>query len=514
MRLTHLFRLFYRLLLCIPLLSLLAASPVTASGGTSPSVHTLRLNPNLLRIRKTIPNLKLPEKQKKKKVKPGGPDPSSAFDLVDMVDDEALVSDLEKVAGWNPHLLFQDIEVPTLFYYLPQELRLVYDESGYLFRVQYNSMQGADKESVLVSMELKAPYHSRDVKVLEKILRSYWDPASEVKALPAFGAQADLETFTAGFSIEAGQLHLTAPSTLRQSCNLVLNLTPDQAEALIAQVSSAGVSGNLNVPLGDLPVSIPIVLAFDRFSGEILGGLKQWQNGLKVERIKNLALFPVRINSVNAFKSRGNSIHLERKSLKKQVIIKPQGAKSFRIPTVKKLFGSGVIMAWLDTEIISDCQSCRDYITKKIRGGIGTSPMETVTFDVIPNVFDQYDLYKIIIEVKSRYFSANGNHEETRELEITPGNQKPVSLNLYIPSGMDSTRFAYRLRIISSDGREFVQEQWQQGKHSNTIGTYQLKPILGETENRTGSTGAYENGENMDSPHDDGGYDDGGYYEN
>ncbi len=492
----------------------------TGTGGVQAaparSLQLMHLNPAALKLIKANPNLRLPDKTGHKKVKPQGPDPSTALDLVDMVDDEAVISDLEEVAGWNPHLLFQDSAVPTLFYYIPRELRLVYDSSGYNLRVQYNSIQGAEQGSVLITMEIKAPYHSGDVKVLEKILKSNWDPASEVRALPAFGAQADLETITAGFGLDAGQLHLTSPSTLRQACSLVINVTPDQAEALIAQMSSTGVSGNLNVPVGERPVSIPVILAFDRFSGEVLEGLKEWQNGKKVDRLINLALFPVRIKSVNAFVSQGNSLKLRSKSLKKSVVIKPRGAKPFRLPSVSKLFGHSVVMAWLDTEIISDCKSCRKHIDKMVRSGIGTSPMETVTFEAIPDVFDQYNLYKLIVEVKSRFFSANGDYEEVREMEITPDSSKSASVNLYIPPGMQKSRFQYRLRVISADGREILQDSWQPGTSTHIyLGSYQLRPVLGEPPQNESDTdtGNEDNGNGQDADSGNADEGDGGYYD-
>ena len=462
---------------------LVTLSPALASSGsTSTQMRTLKLNPRLIKIQRALPNLKLPEKSPQhKKAKPGGPDPSSAFDLVDMVDDESLISDIEEVAGWNPHLLFQDSAVPTLFYYIPRELRLVYDASGYHLRVQYNSIQGADQGSVLVTMELKAPYHSGDVKVLEKILKTNWDPASEVRALPAFGAEADLETLTAGFGFAPEQLHLTSPSTLRQACSLVVSMTPDQAEALIAQMSGSGVSGTLNVPVGENPVSIPVILSFDRFSGDILGGLKEWQSGQKVERLVNLAFFPVRLKSVNAFVMRGGTLKLERRPLKKSVKIAPKGAKPFRLPSVRKIFGSNVLMAWLDTELITQCKSCREHIDKMVRSGIGTSPMETVSIEAIPDVFDQYSIYKIIVEVKSRFFSASGDREDVRELVLTSDQSRDESLNLYVPPGNSGPLFMYRLRVISQDGRETVQNAWQPGTTKHIyLGSYQLSPLLGE----------------------------------
>ncbi len=477
---------------------LIMSASLASAANTLLQLKPVQLNPSIIRIRKNLPNLKLPPKKPSHtKVKPGGPDPASAFDLVDMVEDENIISALDQVSGWNPHLLFQDLTIPTLFYYIPRELRLVYDASGYHFRVQYNSLQAQENGSVLVSMDLKAPYHSGDVKVLEKILRQCWDPASEVKALPAFGAEADLENLTAGFGFSGDQIHLTTPSTLRQACSMVISMTPDQAEALIAQMSGPGVSGTLNVPVGERPVSIPVILAFDRFSGEILGGLRQWQQGQKVNRIVNLAMFPVRLTAVNAFVMQGGRLIFQSKALKKSVKIAPKGAKPFRLPSAKRIFGNGMLMAWIDTEIISQCKSCRKEIEKRVRSGIGTTPMETVTFEAIPDIFDRYSIYKLIVEVRSRYFSANGEEPETREIEITGENDAPSEVRLYIPEGAGHAPFSYRLRVISADGREHTQETWQPGTNTHIyIGSFQLAPMLGNPDTSSDVMGG-ESGTNV-----------------
>ncbi len=448
----------------------LACSAQALAGSGDSRFHPLFIPADKSRLLLKLPKIKLPEATPGRKVQPGGPDPSSSFDLIDLVEDDLLVTSLERVAGWNPHLIYQDSNDTALFYYIPRELRLAHDENGYQFKVQYNSTEGNDA-SVLVTLRLAAPYHPGDVKLLKKLINIYFRKylgtspglSMKVRALPALGAEADLEAFTTSFGITTEQVYLDCASTLRQPCTLMLRMTPDQAEAFIAQLFDGELSSSLKLPLGEEAISIPLLLDFSRFSGEYFKELQQWRQGQKVDHLTNITDFPLTVESVSAFVEESDHIRLESKRLKKQVSFPPGGSRPFRLPTPKKIFSRRLIMAWIDAELEGSCEQCLKHIKEATMKGIGMSPLESATIEAMPDVFERFDLYKLLIEVRSPYFSTGGKRLKTRLFTLSGEEEgNIVKFGLFIPPNLPPERklFEYRLRVVTREGEIADQKGW------------------------------------------------------
>ncbi len=391
--------------------------------------------------------------------KPGGPNPTEQYGLIDMGADEDLIAGLQDAVGWKPHELYQDKNISTLFYYVPQELRLTFDEGRYGIQIQYNSLEDIE-DAVLVVMKLRAPYHNGDVKLLRELLKSVLhDSRIEVRALPALDTQTDLEAFAAKLGVKPEQISLAAPSNLRETYELTIHMSPDQVEALLAQMNSAGMAQPLTIPLGEHSISLDLMLAFDRFSGSYLQGLSAWRRGRTVDRLGNASPFPVHITGVSAVVKQGGRLTLKSRPLKKPVTLAPGQKKPFRLPSPGKIFGSGLQMVWLDTGLDTDCAHCRARIDKEIRSGIALPPLKKVRFEAIPSVFERADLYKLIVEVRSPYFTAGRNRTITKNLELSP-EQAAAPVRLYDPGRKTNKLFEYRLQAIGMDGQVTEEDQW------------------------------------------------------
>lgn len=420
-----------------------------------------------------------------KPVKPEGPDPKSAVDLSDMINDTALLEDLAFTCGWDPHLIFQDKAAGNVFYYLPRAFLLVHNENtGYGLNVQYNHLKGEGGASVMMTAELAAPHHTGDIQLLKSILKQAFElkPGDKLtlKSISGIGAAADMEGMTAGLSVPPERINLTLPSHLKKAFRLTLSLTPDETEEVLAQVSREGISGNLNVKVGEELVPVPIHIQYLNFSGTRVDGFQQWADNRPIGKIRNITRFPLQMESINGYKVTAGKLERISKKLKPSTLL-PGRKKSFRLPPVSKVLGSNIMIAWLGTQIDADCADCIKTVDKQVRKGVATASGNPVKFEAIPMVFSDFELYKIIVQVQSPYFNAEPGKVEIREAELTEENNIHKDLAIYQPDGKgaEPLLFKYRLKLITAEGKLVVEDKWNDSRTlSRFFGASQIEPLL------------------------------------
>ncbi len=422
-----------------------------------------------------------------KPVKATGPDPKAAIDLADMIDDTDLLEDLAVSCGWDPHLIFQDKTAGNVFYYLPREFLLVHDETtGYGLNVQYNHLKDEDKPSVMLTAQLAAPHHTGDILLLKNILKQAFDlkPADKLtlKSISGIGATADVQAIAAGLSLPPERISVTMPSHLKQSFRLVLSLNQDETEEVLAQIAREGLFGSLNVKVGEDFVPIPMQLKYLEFVGNRVDGFTQWVDNKPVGVLRNITRFPVKIDSINCYKVSKGQLERISKNLKPSTIL-PGKNKTFKLPAIKKVLGSNVMLAWLGTRLDSTCQDCIKKVDKQVRKGVATAPSTAIKFEAIPAVFSDFEIYKIIVQVQSPYFNADPGNVATQEIELTQDGNINKNLVIYQPEGKgaEPLLYRYRLKLITADGNSLSEHNWKDSRTvSQFFGTSHIEPILGE----------------------------------
>lgn len=421
-------------------------------------------------------------------VKPEGPDPKASIDLADMIDDTSLLEDLAMTCGWDPHLIFQDKAAGNVFYYLPREFLLVHDKMGYGLSVQYNHLKDPEKPSVMLTAKLAAPHHNGDILLLKSILKQAFDlKASDkltLKSLSGIGATADMQGISAALSLPSERISITLPSHLKKTLHLTLSLNQDETEEVLAQITREGLSGSLNVKVGDASVPVPIHIQYLNFAGNRVDGFTQWVENRPIDIIQNLTSFPVKIDSINCYRVKKG--HLERisKNLKASTI-QPGKEKSFKLPSVNKVLGNNIMLAWLGTSLDSSCLNCIKNIDKEVRKGVAVAPSTRIKFEAIPDLFSDFEVYKIIVQVQSPYFNAGGRKVITREVELTEENNIHQELVIYIPEGkgLEPLLYRYRLKLVTVEGKSFVEQNWHDSHTtSQFFGASHLEPVMGDIE--------------------------------
>lgn len=418
-----------------------------------------------------------------------GPDPSRAIDLSDIVEDAALLDDLSAASGWDAHLIFQDKAAGNVFYYLPREFLLRKDPSGFNFNVQYNQRATADEPSVMLTAELAAPQRSGDVLLLKAVLRQALDLAPgtklQIKAVQGIGAEADLQALATGLSLSAEQIHLTPPAHLKQPFRLTLSLTQDEVEEVLAQLGREGLVGHLLVKVGEATVPVPIRVVYHHFAGDQVSGFDDWLQGRSVSELTNIAGFPVEVQAINAYRLNGRQLERVSKPFKTVTLIPPGERRPFRLPSVQKVLGENILTAWLSTELDRDCELCLSTFDQQVRKGVAVAPGEQLKLEAIPAVFDDLDLYKIVVRIRSPFFVANGREVLENEVQLTADDHQNDGIRLFVPSGRGDNPLLYRYQLlaVSNSGESYAQTEWQDGRAlSQFFGTAQLEGLMSDAQ--------------------------------
>ena len=414
-----------------------------------------------------------------------GPDPARAIDLSDVVEDAALLDDLSEACGWDAHLIFQDKAAGNVFYYLPREFLLSKDESGFNFNVQYNQRSEADQPSVMLSAELAAPQRLGDIQLLKAVLHQVLDlaPGTELKlkAVQGIGAEVDLQALATGLALSAERIHLVPPAHLKQPFRLTLALTQDEVEEVLAQLGREGLAGHLLVKVGEATVPVPIRVVYHHYAGERVAGFDDWLKGRSVASLTNVAGFPVEVQGINAYRLRGGQLERVAKDFKTATVIPPGEERSFRLPPVKQVLDDNVIIAWLSTKLERDCAPCLEEFDQEVRKGVAVAPGEQLKLEAIPSVFDELDLYKIVVRIRSPFFVANGREVQDKEIQLTAEDHQNDEVRLFVPTsrGVNPLLYRYKLLAVTASGQSFEQSEWQDGRSlSQFFGTVQLEELL------------------------------------
>lgn len=452
--------------------------PMRATAVAKPAVGTFQIKPLQIKALKRIKPVK-PGKEK-----PQGPDVNASLSLTDVISNDGLLTDIQQTVGWDSHLIFQDKAVSDLFYYLPRELLLIRDKQGYHLSAQYNAAQEQGQASVMLTAEVAAPHRGGDLALLKTLLAQALALASadavQIKAFPALNMRVNLQAMGAGLAVDAARMQVIAPSHLAKPVRLILSLTQDEAEAALTQIAHEGLLGTVEIPVGDQLVKTAVRVQYSDTAGPVLEGIDEWLAGGTVQQVTNPSAFPVTIDSINAYLIRGQQLQRQHKQIKATSAIAPGDQRAFKLPTLTKLFGSGVVFAWFATEYQTDCESCVQKIAAQVRRGISAGAVRELEIEVIPAVFSEWDIYQIQVELRSPYFNAQGNTVENRSLIFT-SEQNRQHLPLYFPAnkGASPLLFRYQLTVVGNDGRQTRSDQWYDSHEMGLIlGSYQLQPLM------------------------------------
>jgi hypothetical protein len=120
-------------------------------------------------------------------------------------------------------------------------------------------------------------------------------------------------------------------------------------------------------------------------------------------------------------------------------------------------------------------------------GGVGLMPNETLVLDLMQAdaLFDQYSIYKVVVQVRSAHFDMEGREVVNKTYELD-GSEETLSVDtLWLwddPSGSDL--YQYRIGVVTTDGTMHAGQSWQRPEefapYTINIGSTQVEAVLAE----------------------------------
>jgi len=412
-----------------------------------------------------------------KDVKPSGPDPTHILDLADIIEEESLLKDLANISGFDPHFIIQDKTATNVFYYVPRAFLLLCDEKGYHLGVQYNYQASPGEPSITLNLDLIAPFQPGDTKLLKYFLREGLKPPPgteiKIKALPALGADVDLESLASGVSLPKERLFVIVGAHFKKPIRLGMLLSPEEVEEVLTQLAGEGLAGELIIKIDDRELPIPLEIGFLNFAGPKLTGLENWLAHQKNVYITNVTYFPINLHNLCAYRLNGS--RLEKYCRKIKGRLQPHQKVVLKIPTPEKVLGQHLLQVWFDMSIDTTCKTCLAKIQQEVRRGVSLAPTTKLVWEVIPNVFESLNLYKVVVEIRTKALSSNGE-ETVKTLEFSRENNRQEVL-LYLHESILS--YEYRIFLVTEDGAQFRQKDWQKSDLTTQItGKKQLEEVL------------------------------------
>ena len=111
--------------------------------------------------------------------------------------------------------------------------------------------------------------------------------------------------------------------------------------------------------------------------------------------------------------------------------------------------------------------------------------MQDLTIDVIraADLFDQYGIYKLAVEVQSAHFDPEGRQVESRTYQVDESSETVPADSLYLWEDSGDT-YQYRVGVVTIDGTVHSDSGWRLPSpvlpYTITVGSKLIEEVLAE----------------------------------
>lgn len=280
---------------------------------------------------------------------------------------------------------------------------------------------------------------------------------------------------------------INSPNKVGDDIRVQATMSQSQKEDVVASIRSGGLSGDVTFTTNNnsFELVIPYHVSFTDYAGDWVSDITKLDTS---DSIENVSPFPLVFTGVVAYIKPKNSKQIRRYyvPLKEPTLMAP-GAIASADKNYQQLFASygQMVSTWPAYERVS-CDECLNAIERDILVSPAMASRTELPIEVIPNVFGKYSLFKILVEVRSSYFSSSGEFEESKTFSLRPDEtQTAVSLYLNRDSAEGAKSFEYRIKPLHIDGIESQFSEWKTdgGVMDITITGGDIRPLLPTEEN-------------------------------
>jgi len=358
-----------------------------------------------------------------------------------------------------------------IFYYRPKRYALRFDpQDGYFMTVDYKGSTTEGK-NVLVQARLTPGAGTNDREVLTALVRSYLkSTGSRVEPillpLPATPeAHFDLTDWNIaavtvnGVDPDTGELVITLSAdvptkelltgTLGNVNGLVGTVTLKPFVISDQQPMREAISINAEIRMADIGGGPPML--WRKAPGGTAELVNSWPFPLAVRHLCYLVQDPT-----------SGALRLRGWRLGDRVLQPGDRARLDLAKLNTEIDSAGAVTAFYDGALQRDDAMVRKAV-ESLTGGVGALPVQQLGVEVVKaeELFRQYNVYKIAVEVRSAHFDPQGRSQISHTYELDDKTPTVQCDTLYLWSDPGADLYQYRVGVITVDGTVHTDTTWR-----------------------------------------------------
>jgi len=382
--------------------------------------------------------------------------------------------------------IFRDHTSLNTFYFYPAGYLLKHDRDGFDINFLHRTrVSDSEPELVVLTFTLQPRKLYGGMNLLNAFTRYAIKTGNgkpiELNRLPISDVKVNIEGMSSLIS-EQNIIIVNSPQKVGDPIRVQATMTQSQKEDVVASIRSGGLTGDIEFSTNNksFQLVIPYYVSFVDYSGEWMSEITELSSSHPLE---NQSPYPLLMSGIVVYAKSPGEKRLKRHqiNLATPVVMDP-GASAITDKSFQQLVESlgDVVAAWPQFERIS-CEECLNAIEREILVSPAQASRTSLPIEAIPNIFSEYSLFKVLVEVRSNLFSPAGQSEEVKAFTIRP-DQLQISTTLYVnrDAPNEQKKFEYRIKPFHLDGLSTGVSSWipDQGVMDITITAGEIGPLM------------------------------------
>jgi hypothetical protein len=385
--------------------------------------------------------------------------------------------------------IFRDHTSLNTYYFYPAGYLLKFD-SGNGFDINFlhrSRVDEAEEELIVLTFTLAPRKLDGGMSLIRELAKYAIKPANDevvvLRRLPISSVKVNMSGLGSLIS-EENIVIMNSPQKVGDSIRVQATMTQSQKEDVVASIRSGGLAGDIVFTTNNesFELVVPYFVSFTDFSGDWLSDISQLDT---TDSVQNISPYPVLMKGVVVYAkaTSGDKLKRHKIELSEPVVMGP-GAKAKADKSFQQLVASygDVVAAWPDIEPVG-CDECINEVEREILVSPAQASRTSLPIEIIPNVFEQFSLFKVLVEVKSDLFSPNADTEQVQMFTLR-SDVTQLETTLYVDRDASDAEnsFSYRVKPFLLDGQPTSFSQWQssEGIMDITITSGNIRPLVAQ----------------------------------
>jgi hypothetical protein len=420
---------------------------------------------------------------------PGERGPNGNFqNVIEQFFDQIAVADrdIDVAFGWSPDI-WQDGAEPRVWYYLPREYRLQLQRGERPLAIGFTdtleSAENPDK-TVVMTATLAPPAADGDLTLLTALARSTMRVEGsddiELRPFPVDGLEVDVSGLIAGLGIAPEDVVVTSrPQSIRDPLSVRIRMTEVAKTEFLSLLRGEGGGAVVRLPFGEgRSALVPVYFSLNNVSGYPLPSLSVLAT---TPMIGNASFVPVTLKGVVGYVNAGSRLERRYRPLPNVPTLGPNQQQQLTAAVARELaqpFGTAnVVHSWFDFEPSVDCNECIETVVRMAESQVDLLRRADLKLEMPASVFSSVGLFKVGVQVRSRFFDSSGRVEEVRDYELRPSAEL-VTDEVFLERTLsaDDPIGEYRVRGFRESG---TTDPWSVWRPLERSGLTLLAPAFG-----------------------------------